>query len=203
MTIASRLRLQLDRNNRSISWLAREIDALGLRGGSYGSVRSYVNGAAKAAPPLEFLNAAAKLLGVRPAWLISGHGEATEELEKLRMAGALDPTFRFTWGGVPRASQSIFGDLLDALILASDEPVPMTQQLGLTDQIRELLKAPFGQWGFPADMAAVPPAVLAGYTTSVLNALRLVVAEPRSQTLSALEEAIQQHDEEADRVARN
>ena len=49
----------------------------GTRGTSYASVYEYVEGKSKTEPPLSFLRPAAKVLGVRLAWLISEDGKRT------------------------------------------------------------------------------------------------------------------------------
>ena len=61
----------------------------GTRGTSYASVYEYVEGKSKTEPPLSFLRPAAKVLGVRLAWLISKDGKRTEEEHLLEHAGPM------------------------------------------------------------------------------------------------------------------
>lgn len=59
---------------------AKELEEAGgprLEGVSKSSIQTYLSG--KVVPPLPFLQAAARVLGLREAWLISGDGFATEE----------------------------------------------------------------------------------------------------------------------------
>jgi hypothetical protein len=65
----------------SINRLHRELQAAGVRGSSYGSVRNYIAG--RAEPPLEFLHAAADVLGVRREYLRDGKEPATKAARAL------------------------------------------------------------------------------------------------------------------------
>lgn len=63
---------ELFESTRQFQIALEEAAAPGTKGTSYASVYDYVEGRAKGAPPIEFLNAAAKVLNVRPAWLAFG-----------------------------------------------------------------------------------------------------------------------------------
>lgn len=53
----------------------------GGKGQSRKMIQQYTSKTDPVTPPIEFLNAAARLLGVREAWLVLGQGERTEEEE--------------------------------------------------------------------------------------------------------------------------
>lgn len=59
------------------------VKSAGAPGSSYTSVRHYLDGATT--PPVRFLEVAAEVLGVRPAWLALGEGGMTEEDEAKRV----------------------------------------------------------------------------------------------------------------------
>jgi len=63
-----------------------EISQGDVPGSSYPVIHRYLRG--KTTPPIEFIDAAAGLLGVRRAWLAFGEGEPTEVEEATRGAGA-------------------------------------------------------------------------------------------------------------------
>jgi len=70
--IAHRLREALRLRGRTPNWLQVNLTQQGVPGSSSASVSRYVNGTVM--PPLEFLQAAARLLTVFEPWLISGYG---------------------------------------------------------------------------------------------------------------------------------
>ncbi|MGI8497589.1 MAG: hypothetical protein ACR2OG_08430 [Gemmatimonadaceae bacterium] len=71
--VAGRLNVAIQRAGVSKREFQKRVAATRTRGTSYGSVFSYLAGTH--APPLEFLRVAAKVLGVREGWLVSGEGE--------------------------------------------------------------------------------------------------------------------------------
>ena len=86
-----RLNEALTRAGWSATRLATRLAEREVRSSSYSSVWAYLNRPGVAAPPLEFLEAAADVLRVRPAWLVLGQGEPTwdeewarEEIEEAR-----------------------------------------------------------------------------------------------------------------------
>lgn len=68
--VAGRLRKAL--GGRTITWLQTELDAAGVEGSGYSNVQRYVAGKGKGAPPLEWIDGAARVLGVPAAWLAFG-----------------------------------------------------------------------------------------------------------------------------------
>lgn len=74
--IAYRLREALRLRGRTPNWLQVQLTRQGVPGSSSASVSRYVNGTVT--PPLEFLQAAARMLGVFEPWLISGYGTPEE-----------------------------------------------------------------------------------------------------------------------------
>ena len=88
MNFAERFRQAL-KNADSIRAFHEEISDASkwgkVPGSSYSKIYRYLKGTD--APPLEFVEKAAEILGVRAAWLRSGEGEETEEKEAARRAG--------------------------------------------------------------------------------------------------------------------
>ena len=79
--------------NRSITWLQGELEKAEVDGSGYSNVQRYVAGKeGKSLPSPTWLQGAAKLLGVRPAWLAFGDGARTEtvELKRVLRARALE-----------------------------------------------------------------------------------------------------------------
>ena len=72
-TISERLRWAIQRSGRSVRSVQQELARRGVRGSSYASVHGYLRDPA-AIPPMEFIEAAADVLGVRRAWLAFGEG---------------------------------------------------------------------------------------------------------------------------------
>ena len=78
--VSVRLKDALDRKGENIAWLQKAIEGKSDRGKSYASVHAYVTGHTskdeplRTEPPLEFLRAAASVLEVPEAWLITGYG---------------------------------------------------------------------------------------------------------------------------------
>ncbi len=70
-TINERLNIALEHSGRSIRSLHLELHALGIKGSSYSTVYSYMK---NTKPSLEFIEAAAKALGVHLEWLRYGKG---------------------------------------------------------------------------------------------------------------------------------
>jgi hypothetical protein len=68
-------------------WNASEFQAklstFKVKGSSYGSVWAYLNKPDAPAPPMEFFEVAAHVLGVRPAWLAFGDEPRTEEEQRV------------------------------------------------------------------------------------------------------------------------
>jgi transcriptional regulator with XRE-family HTH domain len=94
--IVERLREALRRKNRSAYWLQQRLAEQKVTGSSIGSVSRYMRG--EITPPLEFLQAATRVLGVSEPWLVCGHGSPDgvparkdPEVHRLRALGdALD-----------------------------------------------------------------------------------------------------------------
>ncbi len=76
MGVDDRLRSALELRGRSIRGFQHEMHERGVPGSAYASVYAYVHG--RTTPPLDFLEAAADVLGVRRAWLLAGEGAPTE-----------------------------------------------------------------------------------------------------------------------------
>lgn len=94
--LLERLHQALELRGRSAYWLQRRLHAQGVLGSSTGSVSRYMRG--EITPPLEFLQAAARVLDVFEPWLISGYGSPDQRsgaepdpnaLEMARKAGKL------------------------------------------------------------------------------------------------------------------
>ena len=93
MEIAERLKYAIQKGTGpgagSIRKFHKLISEQDVPGNSYPVIHRYLRGAAK--PPLAFLEAAADLLGVRPAWLILGDGKPTEREQALDALGTDEP----------------------------------------------------------------------------------------------------------------
>ena len=200
-SIADRLRIGLRESRRSIRWLTQMVRERDVRGSSHSSVQSYVSGSANTDPPIEFLRAAAELLGVREAWLISGEGLATEEQEKIRLANLFDPKLQVTTVGIPRDVQSLYVDLIDALTLAVDGPVPMTLQPLMSQQLVHLIHAPLGRCGLPAH-GDMTDAALRSYIAAAITALAGIVPEPHSVKPADLKKTLTAFEDEMEVVAK-
>lgn len=85
--VARRLREAL--GERSITWFQGELEAAGVGGSKYSNVQRYVAGKGKSAPPLEWIEGAARTLGVRAAWLAFEDGAMTAA-EEAQWAEAAD-----------------------------------------------------------------------------------------------------------------
>jgi predicted TIM-barrel fold metal-dependent hydrolase len=84
MTLAQRLRGEIEARGLSVKAFQERMQARGVKGGTYASVHSYVKGDAE--PSLDFIVAAAEELGVLPAWLAFDIPPRTE-LEREATAG--------------------------------------------------------------------------------------------------------------------
>ena len=62
----------------TIKWLQAEMEKADVPGSKYSNVQRYVAGTAQKRPPLEWLEGAAKVLDVRPAWLVFDDGPMRE-----------------------------------------------------------------------------------------------------------------------------
>ncbi len=85
MSIASRLKGKIaERYNGNLRDFQQAMKGTGVKGITYPTVHAYVKGTST--PSVDFLKEAAKLLGVRPAWLTLGEGAPTEleEIARLR-----------------------------------------------------------------------------------------------------------------------
>lgn len=82
-TPADRLTKAKDKAGRSIRSLQRELHEAGVPGSSYANVYAYFKG--RTTPSLEFLDAAARSLGVRAAWLAFGEEPQVEVPEGQRI----------------------------------------------------------------------------------------------------------------------
>ena len=93
MSISERLRKELARtpptSTRQFQKAVEDEAGKGTRGTSYASVYEYVEGKSKTEPPLSFLRPAAKVLGVRLAWLVSEDGKRTEREHLLEGRGTM------------------------------------------------------------------------------------------------------------------
>ena len=85
--VGRRLREALQREGWSVKQLIYALKAEGASITGQTAVYKYVKGGAKAPPPIEFLEDAAKVLGVRVSWLRWEEGAPTEEQEELRLLG--------------------------------------------------------------------------------------------------------------------
>jgi hypothetical protein len=82
--IRGRLEEALQRSGLSILQLQVRLRERGVTGASYGSIYAYFKGSVDKGPPLEFLRAAADILGVREEWLILGNGGPTADEDTIR-----------------------------------------------------------------------------------------------------------------------
>jgi hypothetical protein len=79
-TIADRLTEARKRRKRSIRSVQQELDEAGVSGSSYPNVHGLFSG--KTTPGTDFIEAVARVLDHRPAWLAFGSGEPTKEQEE-------------------------------------------------------------------------------------------------------------------------
>jgi hypothetical protein len=82
-TVASRLRGAIDKWG-GINRFAAEMEGRPIRGTSRQMIYRYISRQRPTPPPIEFLEEAAEVLGVRVAWLAFDEGESTEEKEEAR-----------------------------------------------------------------------------------------------------------------------
>lgn len=78
----SRLKAYLERHDISVRSFQQQLAASNVRGSAYSSVWSYLEG--RVEPPMAFLEAAARELNVRIAWLAFGEGDVTEAAQEAR-----------------------------------------------------------------------------------------------------------------------
>ena len=90
MTVGQRLQRALDAWDHGVmafvEEMKRKLEGSGVRGATYPAIKRYLDEAAK--PSIEFLEAAASVLGVRKEWLVAEQGEMTAERERVRVAAA-------------------------------------------------------------------------------------------------------------------
>ena len=111
--VGNRLKLALERRERSIRSFQRALHDQRIHGSSYASVYQYVQG--RTSPPLEFLEGAAKELAVRVSWLVSGEGLMGVEDKERHFGEELADLIvqRHPWlGAMPRWNLHQFRDVV-------------------------------------------------------------------------------------------
>ncbi len=104
MTFGERLRRELEKRKMSVKRFQETLHEKKVRGSAYSSVWSWLNDDKN--PPLEFIRAAAKLLGVREQWLETGDGPRTElEAKTIEAAAPEEDTFRAAFQALGRAEK--------------------------------------------------------------------------------------------------
>lgn len=86
--VGDRLRQAIDSHeSMSIRKFQKRIDETGVDGTAYATVHGYLKEDSTREPSLDFLNEAARILGVRREWLILGEGRPTEVEEATLPSG--------------------------------------------------------------------------------------------------------------------
>lgn len=201
--VAQRFKQALQDSRKSIRWLHRTLKNDGVRGASYASVHSYLK--ARTEPPLDFLTAAAKALGVRPEWLIAGEGAPTraalnieswvdpwEEIGTRR--GLLTRRIReqlLVWvpmfERLPRTVRHLFVEAVIRFVEASSTPEKMTdvQIAQLAGDLWLFVERPLKAWGFRHELDPgherfnLNERAFADYAVAMLHALMLAIPGPR------------------------
>jgi transcriptional regulator with XRE-family HTH domain len=199
--IAERLRQAVKDSRKSIRWLQRTLAAQHVKGSSYATVHAYLQG--RTEPPQDFLRTVARVLNVRPEWLIAGEGAATQAA--LRVESWLDP-----WEEVGTAAGKRMQRTRELLLkqLPVFERLPRTVRHLLTDalvryeagtpgrhvtderlaelarQLWALMARPLRTWGFRNDLDPERGELLlqsrdfADYGVAMLHALMLALPAP-------------------------
>lgn len=197
-TVSERLQEALDRDGKSMRWLHTQLDERGAPNSSWGAVRSYVRGDQD--PPLNFLEEAADVLGVRIEWLF-GSGERTPDEQRVaervqaqkkprtvlldRVAEEHPEVER-----LPEAVQGLFLDVLASYALGAPDGNELVESEKGTDTLVELAgrllfllflplrwKAPLGAWGFIGFPHKTSSRDLKSYYVAMLHALQVAIPE--------------------------
>lgn len=122
--VAARLSQLMKASGVTVRELQARLEAEGVEGSKYSNVRRYVAGEGKSPPPLEWLDAAARGLRARAAWLAFGDGEPTEGEE-----GAL----REGWAGLRERLGQPGRDQIVLVIGRGDEVLSSPDRVVLID----------------------------------------------------------------------
>ena len=139
MGISARLRDKIDKLGWSTRRFQQEVAATApdTRGTSYASVYDHVEGKAKGGPPVEFLEVAAQVLNVRPAWLAFG-----EEPESAVGEGVAVEVVRAESAFISRATGRVAEELMlqivDRLIQAQPTSSPKLSETELATVTKAL-----------------------------------------------------------------
>lgn len=199
-TIGERLRIAIRRmpargRERGIRLFQKQMEERypGVTGTSYPSIHSYLQN--RTAPPLEFLAAAAELLGVREEWLANGEGEMTEERQRIMKAAPepveedIDDVLEEAFPGykaLPAIVQYTFADVLGRA--AEAQMLNLASQLDgrrvlpngyirlMAAEFGKLLMLPTTHFGFgPMDTGSRE---FTDYALAMLHALSLAITGP-------------------------
>jgi hypothetical protein len=186
-----RLNAAVNRRGWTVYAFAQRLAETGRKSSSYGSVWAYLNKADSAAPPLVFFEGAAAILGVRPAWLAFGDGEATEAEERERVRAEHEPQMereRSARAGALGAAREELGSLspvgvegFDQMVLAAvtvagqwralreEDPDPQTRFIEAARALTRASRLPVDALGM--DPAGWPETAKAQYLAAVIPAL--------------------------------
>lgn len=174
-TIASRLRAAIER------WgsIRRFADAMPkVRGATYGMIHRYLKG--ETDPPLEFLEAAAGVLGVRVEWLAHGkepmtaREERVSELERDRVGADLLENAAIARGFTPGTRALLFDAWRRLAAGVPQQDIPERDLIVMAAQLLALLDLPTQLWGFKHEM---PERELNDYAVAMLSALMRAMPE--------------------------
>lgn len=124
----------------------REMERREVRGASYAMIHRYLSG--EAVPPVEFLEVAADVLGVRPAWLICGDGPMRDEPGELLEELSLDAAARLLPLAEDRqvVMHTFFGAMRRLLWAVEVDPEP-EQVRRLAELLVGLVREPYRRIG--------------------------------------------------------
>ncbi len=178
----TRLQQAIEAHFDSVKDFAKALEAAGHRGASYSQVRRYLSGRTEKAPPLEFVEAAAEALKVRPAWLAFGDGLMTVAMETA--VEELNAAWREGAKRLRRANAQRLGvtgrdDLSQFWELFHDAVFPFARVSGREDgagevylEFADVIASPLAKAGVDTDR--VPPDAYRHYLTLVTMALQFV-----------------------------
>lgn len=142
------------------------------------SIQSYVRTEDPVEPSLDFLRAAADLLGVRFAWLVAGEGEMTTAEERVSELEAqprmIDEAAEAH--GLDPATRALFFAAWRRLVAGlAEKDVPEFYLMSLAADLLGLLELPRRLWGYAHEL---DERTFNDFAAALLHALMLAMPEP-------------------------
>ena len=208
MSFGTRFKRALDSANMSVRAFGRRLDDEGekrVRGGSYPTLHRYLKDDASARPSAEFVDTAARILGVRPQWLMSGNEEMTETRQRASGGFRSTPLHRIAsdqdeddaqsrkafWAGwkggvhagadkptyerMPPVVQVVFGNALARLVLANPTALDPADRGRIAARLLNLAMRPFDE--FMTDAPLDDSRAITDYMLAMLHGIMLAMPE--------------------------